>query len=97
MKKLGKYSKLYRKMLYDQKVYELRDSISYQTDAEHGTEEDPVNGLKGKIKLSRIIDIPMAFPIDYMHLICLGLFKNLLTKWFDKSNSKKEYYIGKLL
>ena len=81
-------------MLYLDYECEIRIKESYDIDSDLGSIKHPENGIKGKILLSQAINLPNAVPLDYMHLICLGIFKSLLLKWFD-SDSKKEYYIGK--
>lgn len=48
----------------------------------------------GKTYLTEMINLPSGLPIDYMHLICLGIFKKIMFFWFDKSNNKKPYYLG---
>jgi hypothetical protein len=58
------------------------------------TIEKPVKGTKGRSEISKIIDLPDGLLIDSMHLVYLGILKRLLEKWFDSSNSKKDYYIG---
>lgn len=80
-------------MLYLQNEYEPRTNESFENDADVGTFSEPENGIKGKILLSQAINLPNAIPLDYMHLVCLGIFKSLLLKWFD-SSSKNEYFIG---
>lgn len=58
----------------------------------HGNEKK--YGLKGQSYLTNFLDLPNAMLIDYMHLICLGLFRNMMFFWFDKSNSKFDFYLG---
>lgn len=81
-------------MLYSQKEYELRTKESFENDAEFGTLNEPENGVKAKVLISQLVQFPNSLPLDYMHLICLGIFKSLMLKWFD-SSSKNEYFIGK--
>ncbi len=58
-------------------------------------ENEPVNGLKGPIEILKNIPLPDSIPIDYMHLVCLGIFKSILSHWFDSTNNKEKFYIGK--
>lgn len=82
-------------MIYEQTDYPLRENEDFENDYVDGTENDPVNGLKGGIKIFDMINVPDSIPIDYMHMVCLGIFKNLLKLWFDPLNKKEDYYIGK--
>ncbi|CAF0945088.1 unnamed protein product [Brachionus calyciflorus] len=74
----GKWSKFYHKMLYEQTDYPLRNNDDFRSDYQDGTDIETVNGLKGDIELSDMIILPNSVPIDYMHMVCLGIFKNLL-------------------
>ena len=51
-------------------------------------------GIKGKAGISSYIEFPNGIPIDYMHLVCLGLFKSLFKKWFDSKNKAEQFYFG---
>lgn len=82
-------------MIYFQKDFPLRTKEMFENDAINANVNEPVNGLKGPIKISKIISLPDSIPIDYMHLVCLGLFKSILGHWFDSSNNKQKFYIGK--
>lgn len=50
------------------------DSIRLQTDYDHHTGVSPLTTLP--------IDIVSTAPLDYMHLLCLGVTKKLLNLWF---------------
>ena len=60
-----------------------------------GTDKDPYFGIKSKVKLRMLLDLPNALMLDYMHLILLGLFKSMSRLFFNSSNNRKSYYIGK--
>ena len=81
-------------MLYEQTDYPLREFEDFANDYLEGLENDPVNGLKGEIEIFDMLKIPNSIPIDYMHMVCLGIFKNFLKLWFDPINKKEDYYIG---
>ncbi|CAF0965930.1 unnamed protein product [Brachionus calyciflorus] len=90
-----KWSKLYHTMLYEQTDYPLRNNDDFRSDYLDGTYIEPVNGSKGEIELSDMIILPNSVPIDYMHMVCLGIFKNLLKLWFDPFHKEEEFYKGK--
>ena len=60
-----------------------------------GTSEDPCNGIVGPTIISEYVNLSYT-PIDYMHLICLGIFKHILITLFDSKNKDFPYYIGKI-
>ena len=41
-----------------------------------------------------LYDIVRGTVVDYMHCLCEGVIDQLLKQWFDKSNSKKAFYLG---
>ena len=84
-------------MTYSLKDFEIRTKDSYQEYSLTGTKKIPKFGIKGKTIISEIIDFPDGIPIDYMHLLCLGLFKKILTQWLDSSNHNFDFYIGNFL
>ena len=59
-----------------------------------GSNEYPVDGIKGKSILLDILCLPSGIPFDYMHLVIIGLFQNMMSLWFDKCNSKEKFYLG---
>ena len=67
----------------------------FENDAKISDDNQPENGLKGPIEISKSIYLPDSIPIDYMHLICLGIFKSILNHWFNSTYHKEKYYIGK--
>ncbi|RNA21088.1 hypothetical protein BpHYR1_019043, partial [Brachionus plicatilis] len=91
----GDYKNIYKKMTYSQKDYSLRSKETFEFDSQIGTEKLLENGIKGKIAISKKLHLPNSIPIDYMHLVCLGIFKSILNNWFDSSNHKEDFYIGK--
>lgn len=84
-------------MIYNSDVYPERNEHSFVDFSKIGTEKNPFNGIKGPTILSKMIKIPDAVLIDYMHLICLGIYKKLLNIWFDSKNKNFDYYLGKFL
>lgn len=52
-----------------------------------------VNGHKGKFWFMylKYFDPVKSCVIDYMHGVCLGTVKQLLTLWFDKKNKSKDF------
>lgn len=52
-----------------------------------------VNGHKGKFWFMYLkhFDPVKSCVIDYMHGVCLGTVKQMLTLWFDKKNKSKEF------
>ncbi len=55
----------------------------------------PVFGVKGRSVFSKDLQLPQCIPIDYMHAVLEGVFKNLMKSWFDSSNHGERYYIGR--
>lgn len=54
-----------------------------------------IMGVKGKSVLSRNIQLPECVPIDYMHAVLEGVFKSLMKSWFDTSNHRMPFYLGR--
>ena len=54
-----------------------------------------VMGVKGKSVLRRDLQLPECIPIDYMHAVLEGVFKSLMKSWFDTSNHRMAFYLGK--
>ena len=54
---------------FDISNYELRENF--------GSNKYPYKGLKTKPKISEVMNFPDSIPIDYMHLVLLGMFKKL--------------------
>lgn len=92
--KKGTYSTFHKKMIYSQNNFDARSTESFNASALIGTENLPRYGIRGKTKLSEFINFPDSLPIDYMHLLCLGIFKNIFKKWFDSKNKQSKFYIG---
>lgn len=40
-------------------------------------------GVKGKSALANHVDYPQCIPVDYMHSVLEGVFKQLMKRWFD--------------
>ena len=45
--------------------------------------------------LSSNIQLPECVPIDYMHAVLEGVFKGLMKSWFDSSNHRMPFYLGR--
>ncbi|XP_071820179.1 uncharacterized protein [Apostichopus japonicus] len=60
------------------------------------TEKKSVDGIKGPTFLSFTgCDLVHGVAIDYMHTVLLGVVRKLLHLWFDSSNHKELFSIGK--
>lgn len=52
-------------------------------------------GVKGYSFLSEYLSFPESIPIDYMHSILEGVFKQLMKLWFDSSSHSQPYSLRK--
>ncbi|KAG8238459.1 hypothetical protein J437_LFUL016916 [Ladona fulva] len=61
---------------------ELRNDTSFRNnlDKDHHTGETPLLSIE-------CLDMVSQFPLDYMHLVCLGVTKRLLSQWTSGPNS----------
>lgn len=66
--------------LSDTNVKRTNDTFRNQTHKEHHIGITPLLEIKN-------FDIVFEFPLDYMHMVCLGVMRRLLCLWF-KSDSK---------
>lgn len=41
-----------------------------------------------------LYDVVRGTVVDYMHCVCEGVVDQLISRWLDKSNSKKDFYLG---
>lgn len=82
------------RQLFDTVDYEKRTHQDYIEDALIGTYDDPEFGIRGPTELTRAIMLPDGLPIDYMHLICLGI--SLLNYWLNSKYDNELFYIGNL-
>lgn len=62
------------------------ESFVQQTDKNHHTGWSPLLDLN--------VDMINWFPLDYMHLVLLGVFKRLLGIWKGSWNKKSNFYIA---
>ena len=81
-------------MLFDQNDYTLRTGQSFIDDGLLGTTKIPVNGIFGPTLISKCVSLNFT-PLEYMHLICLGIFKHILVTIFDSKNKNEPFYLGK--
>lgn len=60
-----------------------------------GNQNTKVKGFKGICPLVAApgFDVINGFAIDYLHSICEGVVKHLLSLWFDTINHGKDFYI----
>jgi hypothetical protein len=92
----GQWFDAAHKLIFDLEDYPLRTAQSFIDDGNLAKPNSPVNGILGPTLISKYV--PLNFtPLDYMHLICLGIFKHILILLFDSSNSNETYYLGKLI
>uniref|UniRef100_A0A1X7U1H9 Uncharacterized protein n=1 Tax=Amphimedon queenslandica TaxID=400682 RepID=A0A1X7U1H9_AMPQE len=57
----------------------------------------PKHGVKGISPLSDFLDLPVCIPIDYMHSILEGVFKQLMKLWFGPSYHSEKFSLRKHL
>jgi hypothetical protein len=78
--------------IYDQIDYPLR---THQHFLEMAALDYVENGIFGETALTQVIELPDGALIDYLHLLCLGLFRALCDHWFNPVKNKYEpFYIG---
>lgn len=82
-------------MLFLDLKFPERTNEDYKYGYSIGTDKDPYFGVKSKVKIGMHLNLPNALILDYMHLILLGLFKSMSKLFFNSSNNRKSYYIGK--
>jgi hypothetical protein len=76
-------------MLFDSSHdFPLRSHVDYLRDYEIGTNKHPSHGIRKQVKISNSLNLPDGLPIDYMHLILLGMFKKLGKIYFETLLSK---------
>ena len=57
----------------------------------------PYKGVRSPVLITSLLDLPKAIPLDYMHLVLLGIFQSLTRFWFDsKARFTNSCYIGNL-
>lgn len=56
---------------------------------------EPKFGVKGKSILSEQLELPACVPVDYMHSILEGVFKQLMKFWFDSKYHGKPFSLRK--
>ena len=108
MQYLGLYK--YGKIIYPQNIsYPLRDHKSFINSAQNvvdGIELDILgsnpglkpssNGILGPVKLAEFVKLPVALPLETMHALDLGIFKNFNDLFFHNENRREDFYLGKL-
>lgn len=54
-----------------------------------------IKGIKGVSPLTALptFDIINGMTVDYMHCVCLGVCKKLLSMWLNPSNHKRKFYL----
>ena len=62
----------------------LRDSLSHRRHQMEATDKKPVYSVKGHSPLSSILKLPLCVRYDIMHLVHLGVARNLLTAIVEK-------------
>ena len=81
-------------MIYPDIDCQERTDCDYKRHYGKGTDASHYKGVKSHVKIARIINVPNSVPLDYMHLVLLGLLRNYAKHFFNSSNSDKNYYIG---
>lgn len=72
-----------RRLAYPEFQAELRSDASFQgmIDEDHHVGESALAALP--------VGLVSKFPLEYMHLVCLGVVRRLLSLWLDANGSKK--------
>jgi len=79
--------------LQQKKPIKLRSHDEFIQNGKDGTEKKTKNGVKGSSLITELIAIPNGLPLDYLHLVFLGILKQQLGKmWLN--DTKSAYYIG---
>jgi hypothetical protein len=52
-------------------------------------------GIYGPIRISDFVELPAAFPLESMHAICLGIFKQYNCFFFSTFYKNEQFYLGK--
>ncbi len=95
-------------MIYPNNInYKLRDHESFLSCAKNvveGKEIDTLGsnpylkpaskGIFGPVSINKFVQFPEAFPLESMHALDLGLFKNFNHLFFNQANKHKPYYLG---
>jgi hypothetical protein len=92
----GRWLASAHKVIFDMDDYPLRTGHSFIDDGALATPNSPINGIMGPTLVSKLMNLNFT-PIDYMHLVCLGIFKHILVTIFDSTNHNEPYYIGDFL
>lgn len=73
----------HNKMTYPETEVRLRSDEEFENmaDEDHHINRCPLTGL---------VKMVSAFPIDYMHLCCLGVMKKLINFWMRAKNSTRQ-------
>ena len=89
----GEYSKCFHKRIYKPNIcFELKTNENYKLWGELAdTHKTTLFGIKGVSSLSNIISLPDQMPFDYMHLICQGHTKWLISQIFFANKSSDCY------
>jgi hypothetical protein len=56
-----------------------------------------VYGVKSLSLINSEIDLVKGIPVDYMHAVLEGMTKWLLHAWFDLTNNREAFYLGRYL
>lgn len=63
--------------------------------AEASRRDRAIKGVKGISPLTGCLNLVDGVPVDYMHAVLEGVLGRLMKLWFDSSNCRMPYYIGK--
>ena len=87
----------YGKVIFPNQPVTLRTNEHYKNAIAYANEKNIIFGIKKSNIITQSMNVPFASKIDYMHLLCCGIFVMLLNKWFTKSKGGGDYYIGNYL
>ncbi|KYN04656.1 hypothetical protein ALC62_04487 [Cyphomyrmex costatus] len=66
---------------YNHKIVFLEEDVTLRTDHNFRNRQNPEHHINTSLLESLPIDMVKHFPLDYMHLVCLGVMKKMLLLW----------------
>ena len=85
--------------VYCGEIKRLRTTDQHNRDAELADGNLPIRGVKGYsvVSLIPLFHISKCFPPEYLHSVLEGVVKMLVSAIFNSENSKKEWYLGRMI